>query len=160
MQIIVNGTLAVGSRELHHLDRVILAPNHMYVFIGSAAERNPSDTLPDYGIMQVEIAAAEVSTISKPQILMYLYPAWYERLGLIGRFGQGLDGILGGAAANLQNPEMRKIREDLVALLPMVKEANAISQELDKGIHFDLFVRSGAVHDLGAKEKKVSPLTL
>lgn len=85
----------------------------------------PGAQIPDYSAVQTEMAA-----------------------------GQGFDGILGSSMTS-QDPEMRKIREDLVALLPMVAEANAMSQELDKGITFDLFVRSGASHDLNDKEKRV-----
>jgi len=47
------------------------------------------------------------------------------------------------------------VRDDLIALLPMIAEANAISQELDKSVHFDLVVKTGASHNLTDKSKAV-----
>ncbi len=48
------------ERELKHLDRIVLAPNHLYVFVGVPKLRKPADEYPDYETVQREIAAAQV----------------------------------------------------------------------------------------------------
>lgn len=42
-QILVNGQLLLAERELQHLDRVILAPNHLYIYFGVPAQRKPGE---------------------------------------------------------------------------------------------------------------------
>ena len=56
---------------------------------------------------------------------------------------------------NVGNVDIQAVREDVIALLPLVHEANAISSELQKPMVFDLVVKSGTSHNLTDKSKQV-----
>ena len=126
-QVIVNGKRLLQPQRLLHNDRVVLAPNHIYKFVAAPAGRTEGGPAIDFDFVQMEIAAA-----------------------------QGLTGLVGGTSTSLNGKdEQKRVKEDLLALLPMISEANAISEELGKGIVFDLVVRSGAAHNLTDKSKQV-----
>jgi hypothetical protein len=127
-QVLVNGKRLLKITTLQHNDRIVLAPNHLYKFIASPENRTKDDGMRiDFEFLQTEIAAA-----------------------------QGLTAIAGvGTSLLLTNPDLQQVRQDLVALLPMIAEANAISQELEKNVHFDLIVKNGASHNLTDKTKTV-----
>jgi len=126
-QVIVNGKRLLKSTQLQHNDRVVLAPNHLYKFVAPPSARTKDERVIDFDFVQMEIAAA-----------------------------QGLTGLVGGTSTSLGGKEdQKKVKSDLLELLPMISEANAISEELGKGIVFDLIVRSGAAHNLTDKSKQV-----
>lgn len=125
-QVLVNGKRLLKRTTLVHDDRIVLAPNHLYKFVACPEDRKTSETVIDFDFMQTEIAAA-----------------------------QGLTKLTEGTSASLMRPDQQALREDVIYLLPMVSEANAISEELSKNIEFDLIVRTGASHNLTDKSKQV-----
>ena len=54
-----------------------------------------------------------------------------------------------------QDPIVRQLREELVSLMPMIAEVNAICEELGKDMNFEIIVQSGSSHDLNDKSKSV-----
>lgn len=123
--VLVNGQRIVTETVLRHQDRIILAPNHYYIFVSEKTTREGAELQIDFENMQSEMAAY-----------------------------QNVDAMV-GAGATGKSTDMQRIRDDLVSLLPMIAEANAISEELHKSILFELVVKSGASHDLNDREKKV-----
>eukprot|EP00038_Savillea_parva_P020125 m.30478 g.30478 ORF g.30478 m.30478 type:complete len:1046 (+) comp4713_c0_seq1:156-3293(+) len=125
-QVLVNGKRLLKKTTLVHNDRIVMAPNHLYRFVACPEDRVPSDLVIDFDFMQTEIAAA-----------------------------QGLTSLTEGTSTSLMRPDQQVLREDVIFLLPMISEANAISEELSKHIEFDLVVRTGASHNLTDKSKQV-----
>eukprot|EP00047_Mylnosiga_fluctuans_P022633 m.123624 g.123624 ORF g.123624 m.123624 type:complete len:1017 (-) comp9331_c1_seq4:1455-4505(-) len=123
-QVFINGRKAEGVVELQDEDRIMLAPNHIYVFTAAAKSRAVTRRQIDFDFIQRELASA-----------------------------QGVTGA--DQAGPATAPELAKIRDDLVDLLPLINEANAMSEELSKGVRFELIVKSGTSHDLNDTEKKV-----
>jgi len=127
-QVLVNGKRLLKITTLQHHDRIVLAPNHLYKFV-AAPEKRKKDVPEniDFDFLQTEIAAA-----------------------------QGLTSIAGvGTSLLLTSPDGAQVKQDLIRLLPMIAEANAIATELEKNVHFDLIVKNGASHNLTDKVKTV-----
>jgi hypothetical protein len=123
----VNGKRLMKLTTLQHHDRLYLSPNHLYKFVACPEKRKEDKRIIDWDFVQTEIAAA-----------------------------QGLTSIEGvGTSTSLTNPDLAGVRQDLVDLLPKIAEANAISEELEKNVHFDLIVKTMASHDLTNKTKMV-----
>ncbi|KAH9487863.1 Kinesin-like protein kif28p [Bulinus truncatus] len=108
-KITINGKPVTAEIELHHNDRVLLGPNHLYVF------HHPQDEAklikagkkfeqPTYDSAQEEIA---------------------KESGLVD------------SKANKSKEELL-LNEDLIQVLPMVFEANAMSEEMDKRVKFEI----------------------
>ena len=126
-QVIVNGKRLLKITTLQHHDRIVLAPNHLYKYVANREDRKKDKRTIDFNFVQLEIAAA-----------------------------QGLTNLAGvGTALCLVNPDLQQVRQDLIELLPMVAEANAISKELEKNVVFDVIVKNGASHSLTDKSKSV-----
>ncbi|GFR94491.1 kinesin-like protein [Elysia marginata] len=108
-KITINGKVVVGDTELHHNDRVIFGPNHLYVFHHPQDEAKQIKAgkvveTPTYDSVQQEIARESGlmdnnSTKSKDDLLL---------------------------------------QETLIQMLPMVSEANAMSEEMDKKVKFEI----------------------
>jgi len=126
-QVIVNGKRLLKTTTLQHHDRIVLAPNHLYKYVAHREQRKKDKRTIDFNFVQLEIAAA-----------------------------QGLTSLAGvGTSTCLVNPDLQQVRQDLIELLPMVAEANAISKELEKNVVFDVIVKNGASHNLTDKSKSV-----
>ncbi|CAJ1048925.1 kinesin-like protein KIF28P [Xyrichtys novacula] len=118
-KVIVNGHAVSQTTELQHLDRLILGSNCTYLFIGYPSERGGDDwSRYDYDYFQSELAAAE--------------------------------GIhLGGSSVgSIQaDPSLLAVFYDYIKLIPMVAEANQMSQELNKAVEFGLEIKNLALSD-------------
>eukprot|EP00051_Salpingoeca_urceolata_P020721 m.314922 g.314922 ORF g.314922 m.314922 type:complete len:1108 (-) comp19670_c2_seq9:693-4016(-) len=125
-QVMVNGKQVLAETELRHRDRVVLAPNHLYVFMAAASARSVSDGAPlddiTYEYVQMELASAQ---------------------GLLDGSDQQ-DGVLD-----------RQTHDDIVNLLPMIVEANALSEELGKATVFSPMIKNLALHDPGNECREV-----
>ncbi|KAM8894190.1 kinesin-like protein KIF28P isoform 2-T2 [Spinachia spinachia] len=122
-KVIVNGNTVFHPTELQHLDRLILGSNCTYLFIGYPSERGGDDwSRYDYDYFQSELAAAE-----------------------------GIHLGDSSAGSSHTDPSLLAVFYDYVKLMPMVAEANQMSQELDKGhdLQKELVVR---VTSLGSKQ--------
>lgn len=105
----MNGALIYKETALQHQDRILLGSNNLYVFVGLPSERKKHAALPiDWEYCQNEIANVQ---------------------GLTKTTGGGGDD---DDAQGLRSEEVMQIRADLVHLLPLVSEANAMSEELLK----------------------------
>ncbi|XP_047219050.1 kinesin-like protein KIF28P isoform X3 [Girardinichthys multiradiatus] len=103
-KVIVNGNTVYETIELQHLDRLILGSNCTYLFIGYPSERGGKDwSRYDYDYFQSELAAAE---------------------GI--HLGESNTG------SNQTDPSLLAVFYDYIKLMPMVAEANQMSQELSK----------------------------
>ena len=125
-EVLVNGRRLLKPTTLRHSDRIHLAPNHIYKFVALPKDRKPEAQLIDFDFVLNEIAAA-----------------------------QGLGVMTGDGTSSSLNADAQLVKEDVVSLLPMIQEANAISVELQKPIVFDLLVKSGTSHNLTDKSKQV-----
>ncbi|XP_030635096.1 kinesin-like protein KIF28P [Chanos chanos] len=118
-KVTVNGVLISQKTELQHLDRLILGSNSTYLFIGFPSERSGEDwSRYDYDYFQSELAAAEGIHIGD-----------------------------GRAGASQPDPSLLPVFYDYIKLMPMVSEANQMSQELQKGVEFKLEIKNLAMSD-------------
>ncbi|XP_056135305.1 kinesin-like protein KIF28 [Lampris incognitus] len=118
-KVIINGTLISQTTELQHLDRLILGSNSTYLFIGYPSERGVDDwSRYDYDYFQSELAAAEGIHLGEPN-----------------------------AESSQTDPSLLAVFYDYIKLMPMVAEANQMSQELNKGVEFKLEIKNLALSD-------------
>ncbi|XP_065592582.1 kinesin-like protein KIF28P [Cyrtonyx montezumae] len=121
-KVVVNGVTITGETELQHLDRVILGSNSAYLYVGPPAERTEEDlSRYDYDFFQSELAAAEGFSVDK-----------------LGSVGSGQDRA---------DPSVLAVFHDYIKLMPLVEEANQMSQELRKDLKFELKVKNLALSD-------------
>uniref|UniRef100_A0A096M2G5 Si:rp71-84d9.1 n=1 Tax=Poecilia formosa TaxID=48698 RepID=A0A096M2G5_POEFO len=121
-KVIVNGNAVYETAELQHLDRLILGSNCTYLFVGYPSERGGEDwSRYDYDYFQSELAAAEGIHLSG-----------------IGESNTG---------CSQTDPSLLAVFYDYIQLMPMVAEANQISQELSKGVEFKLEIKNLALSD-------------
>ncbi|XP_035176393.1 kinesin-like protein KIF28P [Oxyura jamaicensis] len=121
-KVVVNGVPITGKTKLQHLDRVILGSNSAYLYVGPPAERTEEDlSRYDYDFFQSELAAAEGFSVDK--------------LGAVGS-GEGR-----------ADPSVLVAFHDYIKLMPLVAEANQMSQELKKDLKFELKVKNLALSD-------------
>uniref|UniRef100_A0A8C2WPY6 Si:rp71-84d9.1 n=1 Tax=Cyclopterus lumpus TaxID=8103 RepID=A0A8C2WPY6_CYCLU len=116
-KVIVNGNAVFQTTELQHLDRLILGSNCTYLFIGFPSERGGDDWS------------------------RYDYDYFQSELA-------AAEGIhLGNAGSTQTDPSLLAVFYDYVKLMPMVAEANQMSQELNKGVQFKLEIKNLALSD-------------
>ncbi|XP_015713075.1 kinesin-like protein KIF28P isoform X2 [Coturnix japonica] len=121
-KVVVNGVTITGETELQHLDRVILGSNSAYLYVGPPAQRTEEDlSRYDYDFFQSELAAAEGFSVNK-----------------LGTVGSGQD---------RPDPSVLAVFHDYIKLMPLVEEANQMSQELRKDLKFELKVKNLALSD-------------
>ncbi|KAF4101992.1 hypothetical protein G5714_016792 [Onychostoma macrolepis] len=120
---IVNGVPVSKRIELQHLDRLVLGSNGTYLFIGFPSERSVEDwSRYDYDYFQSELAAAEGFHIQS------LYDDQGHR-------------------PHQPDPSLLAVFYDYIKLMPMVTEANQMSEELKKGVEFKLEIKNLAMSD-------------
>ncbi|XP_031170087.1 kinesin-like protein KIF28P isoform X1 [Sander lucioperca] len=118
-KVIVNGNAVSQTTELQHLDRLILGSNCTYLFIGYPSERGGDDwSRYDYDYFQSELAAAEGIHLGESS-----------------------------AGSSQTDPSLLAVFYDYIKLMPMVAEANQMSQELNKGVEFKLEIKNLALSD-------------
>eukprot|EP00729_Bicosta_minor_P015103 gene15103-21261_t len=124
--VLVNGKAPEGKQALNHKDRVQFGTNHLFVFM-NPKNSNAGEGTPDEDI------------------------SW--------EFAQGeLAEAKGFGASDDSNPRAgitNELREQIMELLPMVAEANAISDRLNKKRTFEIMILSGPAAGLPANEAKV-----
>nr|XP_046239631.1 kinesin-like protein KIF28P isoform X2 [Scatophagus argus] len=118
-KVIVNGNAVSQTTELQHLDRLILGSNCTYLFIGYPSERGGDDwSRYDYDYFQSELAAAEGIHLGESS-----------------------------AGSSQTDPSLLAVFYDYIKLMPMMAEANQMSQELNKGVEFKLEIKNLALSD-------------
>ncbi|XP_051235145.1 kinesin-like protein KIF28P [Dicentrarchus labrax] len=118
-KVIINGNTVSQTTELQHLDRLILGSNCTYLFIGYPSERGGDDwSRYDYDYFQSELAAAEGIHLGESS-----------------------------AGSSQTDPSLLAVFYDYIKLMPMVAEANQMSQELNKGVEFKLEIKNLALSD-------------
>ncbi|XP_030050522.1 kinesin-like protein KIF28P [Microcaecilia unicolor] len=121
-KVVINGVPIFTKTKLQHLDRIVLGSNSTYLYIGFPAERGHEDlTRFDYDFFQSELAAAEGISVDKL------------------------------AAANNKDgkpdPSMLAVFHDYIKVMPLVAEANQMSEELKKDLKFEIKVKNLALSD-------------
>ncbi|XP_061671253.1 kinesin-like protein KIF28P [Syngnathoides biaculeatus] len=118
-KVTVNGMPLSQTSQLQHLDRLILGSNCTYLYIGFPSERGANDwSRYDYDYFLSELAAAE--------------------------------GIHLGESSTEScptDPRLLAVFYDYVKLMPLVAEANQMSQELKKGVEFKLEIKNLVLSD-------------
>ncbi|XP_068925231.1 kinesin-like protein KIF28 [Petaurus breviceps papuanus] len=120
-RVVVNGVPTVTKTRLQHLDRVILGSNSAYLYIGFPSERSKDWARFDYDFFQSELAAAEGVSVDK--------------LGAVNNKDGKVD------------PSVLAVFQDYIKLIPLVAEANQMSEELMKGLKLELRVKNLASSD-------------
>ncbi|XP_057386154.1 kinesin-like protein KIF28P [Balaenoptera acutorostrata] len=121
-KVIVNGVPITTKTKLQHLDRIILGSNSAYLYIGFPSERGSEDLSRfDYDFFQLERAALEGVSVDK-----------------LGAVNSG-DGKA--------DPSVLAVFQDYIKLMPLVAEANQMSEELKKGLNMELKVKNLASSD-------------
>ncbi|XP_030412903.1 kinesin-like protein KIF28P [Gopherus evgoodei] len=121
-KVVVNGVPITMKTKLQHLDRVILGSNSAYLYVGFPAERTNEDLLRyDYDYFQSELAAAEGFSVDK--------------LGVVNN------------KAGKPDPSVLAVFHDYIKLMPLVAEANQMSEELKKELKLELKVKNLASSD-------------
>ncbi|XP_074172996.1 kinesin-like protein KIF28P isoform X1 [Rhinolophus sinicus] len=121
-KVVVNGVPITTKTRLQHLDRIILGSNSAYLYIGFPSERGNEDLGRfDYDFFQLERAAAEGVSVDK--------------LGA-GNSGDGK-----------ADPSVLAVFQDYIKLMPLVAEANQMSEELKKELKMELKVKNLASSD-------------
>ncbi|XP_023930292.1 kinesin-like protein KIF28P isoform X2 [Lingula anatina] len=124
-KIKVNGMPLTGPRPLAHKDRVLFGSNHMYVFYNAQKPNAPEGTPPD-SKLDWEFAQKEIAQAK---------------------------GFATGSGAGLSK-EQQIAQEQVLEILPMVTEVNAISEELDKHRSFEVVLISSAAQEGGVAGNK------
>ncbi|XP_015446755.1 kinesin-like protein KIF28P [Pteropus alecto] len=121
-KVVVNGVPIATKTKLQHLDRIILGSNSAYLYVGFPWERGGEDLSRfDYDFFQLERAAAEGVSV--------------DQLGA-GDRGEGK-----------ADPSVLVVFQDYVKLMPLVAEANQMSEELKKELKMELKVKNLASSD-------------
>uniref|UniRef100_A0A8C8TK50 Kinesin-like protein KIF28 n=1 Tax=Peromyscus maniculatus bairdii TaxID=230844 RepID=A0A8C8TK50_PERMB len=121
-KVVVNGVPVTNRTKLQHLDRIILGSNSAFLYIGFPSERGGEDwSRFDYDFFQLERAAAE---------------------------GVSVDMLGTGSPGDGQaEPSVLAVFQDYIKLMPLVVEANQMSEELEKGLKMELKVKNLASSD-------------
>ncbi|XP_064640023.1 kinesin-like protein KIF28 isoform X2 [Lineus longissimus] len=120
----VNGQPLTGTRVLLHKDRILFGSNHLYVFKNPLKQDTGGADLP--AEVDYEFAQKEIAQAK---------------------------GFATGSGAGLSK-EQQIAQEQILEILPMVTEVNAISEELDKHRTFEVVLISGAAQESSFKENK------
>ncbi|KAM9612979.1 LOW QUALITY PROTEIN: kinesin-like protein KIF28P [Trichechus inunguis] len=120
-KVVVNGVPITMKTKLHW-DRIILGSNSAYLYIGFPSERG-SEHLSrfDYDFFQLGRAAVEGVSVDK-----------------LGSTNSG-DGKA--------DPSVLAVFQDYIKLMPLIAEANQMSEELKKGLKMELKVKNLASSD-------------
>jgi hypothetical protein len=108
-RVLVNGERVGGEVSLNHNDRVMFGSSHLYVF------HHPT-----------QLAAAQKAGV---KIKSINYDMAQQEIAQNSGFDMQTSG---------KSKEDMLLRDDLVSLVPMVHEANAMSEELNKKVHFEI----------------------
>lgn len=111
-RVVINGQSVSKEQQLHHNDRVLFGNSHLYVF------HSPQD----YAKAQKDGKKIDTPSFEQAQ----------EEIAE----NSGMAALLGGAGG--KSKEDLLLQEDLIHMLPMVNEANAMSEELDKKVKFEV----------------------
>ncbi|XP_043553485.1 kinesin-like protein KIF28P isoform X8 [Chiloscyllium plagiosum] len=117
-RILINGVPVLTKHQLQHLDRVIIGSCSFYLYVGFPHERNDRD-----------------------KIHKYNYEFFASELASIEGFGKVNVGMGEELKENL-DPDLARIFHDFIAIMPMVAQANQISEELNKGVIFEPEVKN------------------
>eukprot|EP00794_Sanderia_malayensis_P003504 gene3504-4004_t len=117
---IVNGVQVVVETTLYHNDRVMFGNNHFYVL------HHPHDP---------ELKKKEKEAKKKGETVKQEAPTYEQAQEEIAK-NSGFYGRLADKS-NSSNREDLLIQEDLLKILPMISEANAMSEELNKKVVFE-----------------------
>ncbi|PAA48056.1 hypothetical protein BOX15_Mlig019522g3 [Macrostomum lignano] len=124
-KVYINGKAVAMETELHHNDRVLFGNNHLYVF------HHPVD----YAKMVKSAGKGDNKNADK------LAPPNFEDAQAELAANSGIMGLLGDSKGG-GNDDLMKLKDDLVKLFPEVQEANAMAQEMQRPVKFELLLMS------------------
>ncbi|XP_058847452.1 kinesin-like protein KIF28 isoform X3 [Acipenser ruthenus] len=127
-RILVNGVPLLTRSQLKHLDRIIFGSCVFYLYVGFPQERSEKDKIHKYG------KDFFLSEIASDREFAQLH------LGISDKQKENID------------PNLTRVFHDFTALVPVVMQANQISQELGKNISFELEIKHLAFMDASGGE--------
>ncbi|XP_041121988.1 kinesin-like protein KIF28P [Polyodon spathula] len=127
-RILVNGVPLLTRSQLKHLDRIIFGSCAFYLYVGFPQERSEKDKIHKYG---KDFFLSEI--VSDTEFAQL-------HLGSSDKQKENID------------PNLTRLFHDFTALMPVVMQANQISQELGKNISFELEIKHLAFMDANAGE--------
>ncbi|ELU00840.1 hypothetical protein CAPTEDRAFT_171489 [Capitella teleta] len=113
-KILLNGNEIKDKKELHHHDRILFGSNNLFAF------HHPNDQ------------AAQKK--KKKEVPAPTFESTQEEIAK----NSGLSSIMGGG----KSKEDMLVQEDLIQIWPMINEANAMSEEMDKKTKFEVVLIS------------------
>ncbi|XP_064648285.1 kinesin-like protein KIF28P isoform X2 [Lineus longissimus] len=136
-QLMINGQAVKGETLLHHNDRVLFGSSQFYIFHHPKELAKLAKKKGKIEAMTFEDAQQEIA----------------QNSGMLAAAGGGKAG---------QKKEDLLLQEDLVTILPMLNEANAMSEELDKKVKFECALISPQARGLreGRTEVKVKMVNM
>ncbi|XP_042565733.1 kinesin-like protein KIF28P [Clupea harengus] len=121
-KVTVNGLPITYRTELQHLDRLILGSSSTYLFIGCPCERGADD----WSRYDYDYFQSELAAAEGIHILTL--------------------------CDDQTDPSLLAVFYDYIKLIPMVTEANQMSQELSKGVDFKLEIKNLAMSDCRGRD--------
>lgn len=109
----VNGEPLVGTKELKHNDRILFGSNNMYVMVHPLDRDQREATGEKEAVVTWEDAQKEIAK------------------------SQGFESL---SSSGSQSDKL--LQEDLIAMLPQMNEVNAMSEELNKKMYFEVVLIS------------------
>ncbi|KAK2159394.1 hypothetical protein LSH36_154g12000 [Paralvinella palmiformis] len=123
-EIRVNGKRITRHTKLHHLDRIKLGSNNLYLYVGYPEERTDKDDIQqyDYDFFQSELA---------------------DGAGM----GTNLMRSMSVVDSHETDPGTIIVFQHYSNILSKVYEANAMSEEMEKGVIFEAVIKNLTGHD-------------
>ncbi|XP_070571376.1 kinesin-like protein KIF28P isoform X2 [Ptychodera flava] len=126
---IVNGRVVTSSRQLQHLDRIKFGSNSIFLYVGFPHERQSKEDIQKYDYDSFQSELAEAEGFSNQEF-------FHKENDDTG-----------------PDPAALRIYQDYIKLLPMIAEVNAMSEEMEKGVVFEAFIKNLASHDVKGRDK-------
>jgi len=126
-EVYVNGKKITAETKLEHMDRVLYGTNHLFLVKDPPRKKADAESVAKYKEIDWDSAQSEIAS------------------------GRGFEKTTGSSPGGITN----ELREQIMELLPMVSEANAISDRLSKQRSFEIMILSGPAAGLPPSEAKV-----
>jgi len=126
-EVYVNGKKITEETKLEHMDRVLYGTNHLFLVKDPPRKKDDPESLAKYKEVDWDSAQSEIAS------------------------GRGFEKTTGSSPGGITN----ELREQIMELLPMVSEANAISDRLSRQRSFEIMILSGPAAGLPPSEAKV-----
>uniref|UniRef100_UPI00398EC04C kinesin-like protein KIF28 n=1 Tax=Pristiophorus japonicus TaxID=55135 RepID=UPI00398EC04C len=166
-RVIINGVPLLTKYQLLHLDRVIIGSSSFYLYVGFPHERSAKDKIHKYNYEFFASELASIEGFGQVNLVLQtpempdgearpIFAHHYVRLTMCHEHDieilYGCCGRAGGKREENLDPNLTRIFHDFIAIMPMVAQANQISEELNKAVTFELEVKNLTSTDARGEE--------